>query len=71
MDAVDPNVEEEIVLDGNKEASKHSFWMLGSFEISPDNTKLAYAEDTTGTPCNCKSEAQNGVLLEDTQHVAL
>jgi oligopeptidase B len=48
LDVVDPNKEEQVILDGNKEASKYSFYMLGSFEVSPDHTKLAYAEDTTG-----------------------
>ena len=47
-DAMDIAEPEEILLDGNKEAAKYSFYMLGSFEVSPDHTKLAYAEDTTG-----------------------
>lgn len=37
-------------MDANAEARKHSFYMLGSFEVSPDHTKLAYAEDVTGKP---------------------
>jgi len=48
LDTVNPNKEEQVILDGNKEAKKYSFYMLGSYEVSPDHTKLAYAEDTTG-----------------------
>lgn len=45
---MDLSVPEEIILDANKEASKHEFYMLGSFEISPDHTMVAYECDVTG-----------------------
>lgn len=47
-DAIDPDQAEEVLLDANEEAKKHSFYMLGSFDISPDHSRLAYAEDVTG-----------------------
>ena len=47
-DAIDPKRAEEVLLDANEEARKYSFYMLGSFDISPDHNRLAYAEDTTG-----------------------
>lgn len=47
-DKLDESQPEEILLDANEEAKKFSFYMLGSFTVSPDHTKLAYAEDTTG-----------------------
>lgn len=40
--------EEEILLDENAEAAKHSFYIVGALETSPDHKLLAYAEDTTG-----------------------
>ncbi len=52
-DEVDPNEPEEVLLDANEEARKHSFYMLGSFEVSPDHGRLAYAEDTTGAHSQC------------------
>jgi len=45
MDLAQP---EEILLDENKEAAKHSFYMVRGFEVSPDERLLAYAEDTQG-----------------------
>ena len=47
-DSIDPKRAVEVLLDANEEARKHSFYMLGSFDISPDHNRLAYAEDTTG-----------------------
>lgn len=49
-DRLDESQPEEILLDANAEAKKYSFYMLGSFAVSPDHSKLAYAEDTTGEP---------------------
>jgi len=37
---------EEILLDGNKLAGGHSFFSIGGFDVSPDNTLLAYTVDT-------------------------
>ena len=45
---MDLKVPEEILLDANEEAKAHSFYMLGSLEVSPDQTKIAYECDITG-----------------------
>ena len=47
-DRVDASQPEEVLLDENEEAAKHSFYMVGALETSPDHKLLAYAEDTTG-----------------------
>ncbi|KAK9831069.1 hypothetical protein WJX74_002118 [Apatococcus lobatus] len=39
---------EEILLDENKEAEQHKFYMTGAVEESPNQKLLAYAEDTKG-----------------------
>src|SRR5438309_1224747 len=39
---------EELLLDLNQLAERHSFLGLGSFEVSDDNHMLAYSTDTTG-----------------------
>ena len=39
---------EEILLDGNQLAEGHSYWRLGVFAISVDQTLLAYSTDTDG-----------------------
>jgi len=39
---------EEIYLDQNAEAEGHEFHQLGGLEVSPDHTRLAILEDTTG-----------------------
>ncbi len=39
---------EEVLLDGNALARGHEFHQVGGFEVSPDNSLLAYAEDTVG-----------------------
>lgn len=39
---------EEIILDENAEAAKHSFYILGGLETSPDHKLIAYAEDVSG-----------------------
>lgn len=40
--------QEEVLLDLNVLAEGHSFLGLGSFEVSDDNQRLAFATDTTG-----------------------
>ena len=40
--------EEEILLDENEEAAKHSFYMVGGFAVSQDEHLLAWGEDTKG-----------------------
>lgn len=40
--------EEQVLLDENKEAEKHEFYMTGALAVSHDNEMLAWAEDTTG-----------------------
>ena len=39
---------EEIIMDVNVEAKKHSFFTLGGFSVSPSHQLLAYTVDTTG-----------------------
>lgn len=39
---------EEVLLDENKEAEQHKFYMTAAVEESPDQKLLAYAEDTKG-----------------------
>ena len=54
-DRMGPNEPEEVLLDANMEAEKYTFYILGSFEVSPDHSMLAYAEDVTGatsSQCN-------------------
>ena len=39
---------EEVLLDENKEAAKHSFYNTAAVTVSPDNNLLCYTEDTVG-----------------------
>jgi oligopeptidase B len=39
---------EEVLLDGNRMAEGRDFFQIGSYEVSPDNRLLAWAEDTVG-----------------------
>ena len=39
---------EEVLLDGNRLAEGHAYYAIGTFEVSPDGTLLAWAEDTVG-----------------------
>ena len=39
---------EETLLDGNALAAGQAYWRLGIFAVSPDQTLLAYADDTDG-----------------------
>ena len=39
---------EEILLDANVHAVGHGYYRIGTLEISPDSSWLAYCEDTTG-----------------------
>ncbi len=39
---------EELLLDSNQLAANHSFFSVGSFEVSDNNALLAYATDITG-----------------------
>lgn len=39
---------EEILLDENKEAKGHDFYMVGGFDVSPNHELLAYGVDLTG-----------------------
>ena len=40
--------DEEVLLDENAAARAHTFYMVGGMEVSPDQTLLAWAEDTMG-----------------------
>lgn len=39
---------EEILLDVNQLAEGHDFYQLGNWQVSPDNRRLAFLEDTVG-----------------------
>jgi oligopeptidase B len=43
-----PLPDEEILLDGNALAVGHDFFSLGTFDVSPDGTWLAYSTDFSG-----------------------
>jgi len=45
---MDESCPEEVLLDENAESAKHSFYMTGDLEVSPDQTMLAWGEDTVG-----------------------
>ncbi len=42
------DAEEEIIIDGNKKAKGHSFFMLAGVTVSPDHSTVAFAVDTIG-----------------------
>ncbi len=56
-DVMDDSLPEEVLLDENAEAEKHSFYMVGGFEVSPNQQLLAWAEDTVGGGRLCPSPA--------------
>ncbi|KAK9274711.1 hypothetical protein L1049_021962 [Liquidambar formosana] len=39
---------EHVILDENIEAQGHAYYSIGSFQVSPNNKLVAYAEDTKG-----------------------
>ena len=43
-----PQGPEEVLLDANLLAQGHAFYQVGSYEVSPDDSLLAYSEDTVG-----------------------
>ncbi len=43
-----PVVGEQVLLDGNLEAAGHEFFSIGSFDVSRDGSRLAYAVDVKG-----------------------
>ncbi|WP_245581304.1 S9 family peptidase [Propionicicella superfundia] len=48
---LDPDVAvpgEVVLLDANAEADGHDFFALGSFDVTPDGTRMLYAADTVG-----------------------
>jgi len=48
IEAGEPADGEQVLLDGNVEAEGHDFFSIGSFDVSPDGTLLAYAVDVEG-----------------------
>ena len=40
---------EQILLNGDTEAAKHSYFQIGSLDHSPDHTKIAFSLDTNGS----------------------
>ena len=47
-DAMDASQPEEVLLDENKEAAAHKFYMVAGFDVSPNHRLVAYGEDTVG-----------------------
>ena len=43
-----PDAPEEVLLDANALSAGHDYYRIGSIEISPDNSWLAFCEDTVG-----------------------
>lgn len=43
-----PDAVEEILLDANQLAEGHEYYQIGAVEVSPDNSWLAFCEDTVG-----------------------
>lgn len=62
-DVMDDSLPEEVLLDENAEAEKHSFYMVGGFEVSPNQQLLAWAEDTVGGGRLCLSPAPSLLYL--------
>ncbi len=62
-----PGAEEEVLLDENVVAAGHEFLSLGVFEVSPDQSLLAYSLDTTGSESYTLyfKRLDTSVLLED------
>ena len=58
---------EEIMLNANQEAEGHGFYRVSGWDVSPDNTLLAYAEDTQGRRINTVKikSLVTGELLND------
>ncbi|GAB3617897.1 S9 family peptidase [Okibacterium endophyticum] len=48
LDPETPVDGEQVLLDGNAEADGHEFFSLGSFDVSRDGARLAWAVDTEG-----------------------
>lgn len=48
LDVMDEEMSEQVLLDENKDSKGHSFYMVGGFEVSPDQKRLAYGVDTKG-----------------------
>lgn len=46
---MDRSAAEEVLLDENREAAKHGFYVVGGFAVSLDDATLAYSEDTNGS----------------------
>jgi oligopeptidase B len=45
---MDTSLPERVLLDENAEAKKHPFYMVAGLDPSPDDARLAWAEDTRG-----------------------
>lgn len=68
-----PDEPEEILLDVNHGASLHSFYQVSTVRVSPDETLLAYAEDTDGSErysIRLKNLRTGDVLAEHVNHAA-
>jgi len=67
LDAAAERPGEQVLLDGNGEATGHEFFALGTFDVTADGHLLAYSVDTTGAErftLRCK-DLRTGVVLDD------
>jgi oligopeptidase B len=68
-----PDEPEEILLDVNHAAALHSFYQVSTVRVSPDETLLAYAEDTDGSErytLRLKHLRTGDILAEHVDHAA-
>ncbi|MGE0396959.1 MAG: S9 family peptidase [Kofleriaceae bacterium] len=64
---------EEILLDGNVLAAGRTFYKIGSYDVSPDGTWLAWAEDTVGRNqfvLRIKNLATGEVLADTAENIS-
>mmetsp|Transcript_42157 Transcript_42157/g.106366 ORF Transcript_42157/g.106366 Transcript_42157/m.106366 type:complete len:676 (-) Transcript_42157:315-2342(-) len=59
--------QEQLLLDENVEGEGHPYICIGSMQVSPDHTKLAFSRDVTGAErfSLCVRELDSGQLHED------
>jgi oligopeptidase B len=59
---------EEVLLDGNQLAAGHAYYAIGTYDVSGDNSLLAWADDTVGRRQYALhfKDLRTGVVLADT-----
>ncbi|KAK4526848.1 hypothetical protein GAYE_SCF28MG4766 [Galdieria yellowstonensis] len=66
-DTMDESLPEEILLDANQLGAGYENYRIGAFEVSPDHSLLAYADDTSGAERYVVrfKDLKTGTLLDD------